>query len=72
MSLLKLFIPKGYPTNRGDRLKADRRLRYLLFYHCPISMSRQGLALLQHLPLQQEVMYNSFSYYVMFLFVFGF
>ncbi len=57
-----LFIPKGCPTHRGDRLKADRRLRYLLFYYRPISMKLQACWLLQYLPLLQEVIHIPFSY----------
>ena len=46
-----ITCPKGYPTHRGCRLRADHRLRYLLFCYHPFSMKLRALTLLQHLPL---------------------
>ena len=49
------------PTDRGDRLRAVRRLMCQLLCHS-ISMMLQACLLLQHLPLLQEVIHIPFSY----------
>ena len=67
--LIFLIIPTSCPTDRGYRLKADRRLKYQLFYRCSTSMMLQACLLLQHLPLLQEVIHIPFSYSLLFFFV---
>ena len=57
------------PTDRGDRLRAVRRLMCQLLCHS-ISMMLQACLLLQHLPLQQEVIHKFFSYIYYFFITF--
>ena len=60
------FIPTSCPTDRGDRLRAVRRLMCQQFSRCLISMMLQACLLLQQLPLFQEVIYKFFSYSLLF------
>ena len=62
------FTATSCPTDRGDRLKAVRRLMCQLSCYCPISMMLQACLLLQHLPLLQEVIHKFFSYRVFLFF----
>ena len=62
MSIGQFVITTNFPIRRGCRLKADRRLRYLLSCHCTSAKMQRALSLLLRLPLLQEVIHNSSSY----------
>ena len=64
-SLFFMITATSCPTDRGDRLKAVRRLMCQLLCRS-ISMMLQACLLLQQLPLLQEVIHIPFSYSLLF------